>query len=182
MKFRRWLNVEQPAYDHAYVRVSNDGVNWVTVWQNTAEVADAAWSLAEFDISAVADRRARCIRALDHGQHRVQLAVLGLEPRRNRDHGAPALAGHRRRRPAAGRRPRLRPLSPQPVQPLTEVRFDLPTAGPARLAVYDVRGHLVKVLSDGELPAGEHAAVWDGTDARGRAMSSGSYVFRLTAG
>ena len=58
LRFRRWLGVEQPAYDHAYVRVSNDNVNWTTVWQNGAEVADAAWSLQEFDISSVADHQA----------------------------------------------------------------------------------------------------------------------------
>jgi hypothetical protein len=55
LKFRRYLNVEQPTYDHAYVRVSNDGSTWTTVWQNTAEVTDSAWTLAEYDIAAVAD-------------------------------------------------------------------------------------------------------------------------------
>lgn len=55
LRFYRWLGVEQPAYDHAYVRVSNDGVNWTTVWQNDAEIADTAWTLVEYDISAVAD-------------------------------------------------------------------------------------------------------------------------------
>jgi len=55
LKFWRWLNVEQPVYDHAYVRVSNDGVNWTQVWTNTAEVTDASWSQVEYDISTVAD-------------------------------------------------------------------------------------------------------------------------------
>ncbi len=55
LKFRRYLNVEQPTYDHAYVRVSNDGTTWTTVWQNTAEVTDSSWSQVEYDISAVAD-------------------------------------------------------------------------------------------------------------------------------
>ncbi len=58
LKFWRWLNVEQPAYDHAYVRVSNDGSSWTTVWQNTAEVTDSSWSQMEYDISAVADGEA----------------------------------------------------------------------------------------------------------------------------
>ena len=55
LKFRRWLGVEQPTYDHAYVRVSNDGLNWTTVWENSAEIAENDWSLQEYDISAVAD-------------------------------------------------------------------------------------------------------------------------------
>ncbi len=57
LSFWRWLGVEQPSYDHAYVWVSNDGSNWTMIWQNTAEVADTAWTYQEFDISAVADNQ-----------------------------------------------------------------------------------------------------------------------------
>jgi len=181
LKFRRWLNVEQPAYDHAYIRVSNDGVNWTTIWQNTAEVVDAAWSLAEFDISAVADEQGTVyvrwtMGSTDSswqysGWNLDEVEIWGLQRSQGTGAGDPPRTGAS-----------LRPLSPNPFNPRTEVRFDLPEAGAARLAVYDVRGHLVKVLSDGDLPAGEHAVLWDGTDAHGRAMSSGSYVFRLTAG
>ncbi|MBU0641451.1 MAG: hypothetical protein KKB50_21530 [Planctomycetes bacterium] len=55
LRFWRWLGVEQAAYDHAYVRVSTDGSNWTTVWQNGGEVADYSWTQVEMDISAVAD-------------------------------------------------------------------------------------------------------------------------------
>ena len=55
LKFWCWLGVEQPAYDHAYERVSNDGSNWTTVWENNGEVADSQWVEMEIDISAVAD-------------------------------------------------------------------------------------------------------------------------------
>lgn len=58
VKFWRWLGVEQPSYDHAYFSVSNDGVNWTTVWQNTGEVADTEWTRVEYDVSAVADGQA----------------------------------------------------------------------------------------------------------------------------
>jgi hypothetical protein len=57
LRFWRWLGVEQPAYDHAYVRVSNNGSTWTTIWQNTAQIADTAWSQQQFDISAVADNQ-----------------------------------------------------------------------------------------------------------------------------
>ena len=55
LKFRRWLNVERNLYDHAYVRVSNNGSSWTTVWENGVEVTDSSWGLYEYDISAVAD-------------------------------------------------------------------------------------------------------------------------------
>ena len=56
LKFRRWLGVEQPIYDHAYLKVSTDNINWDTiVWQNTGEITETLWSLREYDISSVAD-------------------------------------------------------------------------------------------------------------------------------
>jgi len=55
--FWRWLGVEQPAYDHAALRVSNDGVSWSTIWQNSATITDSTWLPQEFDISAVADNQ-----------------------------------------------------------------------------------------------------------------------------
>lgn len=57
LRFWRWLGVEQPAYDHAYVRVSNNGSTWTTVWQNTAQVADNAWVQQSFDISSIANNQ-----------------------------------------------------------------------------------------------------------------------------
>ncbi|MBD3257170.1 hypothetical protein GF377_01960 [candidate division GN15 bacterium] len=55
LTFWRWLGVEQPTYDHAYIRVSTDGTNWTTVWENAAEVADEEWVECTFDISDIAD-------------------------------------------------------------------------------------------------------------------------------
>jgi len=54
--FMKWLNVEQPAYDHAYIDVSaDDGTTWVEVWTNSAEVANNSWSLDSYDISEIVD-------------------------------------------------------------------------------------------------------------------------------
>jgi hypothetical protein len=57
LHFWRWLGVEQPLYDHAYVRVSNNGTSWVTVWENASEIADGSWAEMDLDISAVADNQ-----------------------------------------------------------------------------------------------------------------------------
>ncbi len=55
LKFKRFLNVEQPAYDHAYVRVSTNGTTWTDLWTNGSEITDSSWQTVEYDISAVAD-------------------------------------------------------------------------------------------------------------------------------
>lgn len=57
LSFYRWLNVEQPAYDHAYIQVSNDGTNWSTIWENSEEITDSRWTPQTFDISVIADNQ-----------------------------------------------------------------------------------------------------------------------------
>ncbi|RLC50199.1 MAG: hypothetical protein DRZ79_04770, partial [Candidatus Cloacimonadota bacterium] len=56
LSFMNWLGIEQPAYDHAYIEVSNDnGSTWLSVWENTTTISDNSWSLESYDISAFAD-------------------------------------------------------------------------------------------------------------------------------
>src|SRR5262245_8502255 len=64
----------------------------------------------------------------------------------------------------------------------TSISFRLPEGTKANLRVYDLAGHLVRVLVDGWLPAGDHFARWDGRDRSGNAMGSGVYFYRLEAG
>lgn len=72
--------------------------------------------------------------------------------------------------------------APNPFNPRTTVSFDLPAAGPGRLAVFDASGRLVRVLVDGHLPAGPQSVVWDGRDRAGREVGSGGYVVRIEHG
>jgi aminopeptidase N len=77
----------------------------------------------------------------------------------------------------------LEPSYPNPFNPQTVIPFRLAAAGRVTLTLYDARGRLVVELADSELPAGRHAIRWDGRDASGRAMPSGTYLARLvTAG
>ncbi len=55
LTFYRWLGVEQAIYDHAYIRISNNGSTWYNVWQNSGTIYDGAWVYQEFDISTYAD-------------------------------------------------------------------------------------------------------------------------------
>lgn len=71
---------------------------------------------------------------------------------------------------------------PNPFNPQTSIRFQLPEAAAVTLRVYDVLGRQVKTLLAGEMGAGDHEAVWDGTDASGLRVPSGVYLYRLEAG
>jgi hypothetical protein len=68
---------------------------------------------------------------------------------------------------------------PNPFNPSTELRFSLPRAGKVSLRLYDVSGRLVRVIHEGELPAGQHRRRWDGRDDAGRSVASGAYYARL---
>jgi subtilisin family serine protease len=71
---------------------------------------------------------------------------------------------------------------PNPFNPTTRLTFAIPVQSAVRLTIYDLLGRQVRGLLAEELPAGYHAVSWDGTNDRGRAVSSGIYFYRLEAG
>lgn len=71
---------------------------------------------------------------------------------------------------------------PNPANPRVMVAFDAPSAGHARLEIFDPRGRRVRTLIDGHVPAGASTIAWDGTDARGRAAATGVYHVVLRHG
>lgn len=73
----------------------------------------------------------------------------------------------------------LCPAVPNPFNPSTTLSFELPSSGQARLSVFDVSGRLIRTLVDGSLPPGKHEVVWDGRDASGRDVGSGTYLGQL---
>ncbi|MBL7047249.1 MAG: T9SS type A sorting domain-containing protein, partial [Candidatus Marinimicrobia bacterium] len=68
---------------------------------------------------------------------------------------------------------------PNPFNPVTTIRYDLPEQSHVTLVIYDLLGREVKELVSGELVSGYHKAVWDGTDSFGRPVSAGVYFYRL---
>ncbi len=76
----------------------------------------------------------------------------------------------------------LSPNVPNPFNPSTRIAYSLAAAGTVRLAVYSLDGRLVRTLVTGEQAAGPHDVTWDGCDADGRAVASGTYVCRIEAG
>jgi len=72
--------------------------------------------------------------------------------------------------------------SPNPFASRTLIRFAMPASQTVQVAVYDVRGHRVRVLADGVMPAGQHVVGWDGRDLQGGTLASGTYFVRLQSG
>jgi hypothetical protein len=76
--------------------------------------------------------------------------------------------------------PMLLPAAPSPFVEHTAIPFVLPRAGEARLALFDLRGRLVRVLLAGPAVAGRSSARWDGRDEDGREVAAGAYFVRLS--
>ncbi len=64
----------------------------------------------------------------------------------------------------------------------TTIRFSLPQVAFAELAVFTLQGEQVRLLASQVLAPGSHTFRWDGRDESGRALASGTYVYRLKAG
>jgi uncharacterized delta-60 repeat protein len=77
---------------------------------------------------------------------------------------------------------RLEEAFPNPLVRESVIAFDLTTAQPVRVRLFDVGGRLVRTLADGSFAAGRHRRVWDGTDDHGTRVAAGVYFARLDAG
>jgi len=66
---------------------------------------------------------------------------------------------------------------PNPFNPTTKIKFDIPKASYVKLIVYDVLGREIKTLVNEKLNAGRYDVNWDGSD-----YPSGVYIYKLVAG
>jgi hypothetical protein len=84
--------------------------------------------------------------------------------------------------PVAARSIVLHRNYPNPFNPVTTIRFDLPHPAHVRLCVYTVKGEFVTTLVDRRMPGGRSEIVWTARDSRERAISSGIYFYCLVSG
>ncbi len=71
---------------------------------------------------------------------------------------------------------------PNPFNPNTVISFAIPGSESVELKIYNIRGQAVRTLIDGQMAPGRHTVQWDGRDDRGDAVSSGVYLYRISAG
>lgn len=72
---------------------------------------------------------------------------------------------------------------PNPFNPITNIEFSLPIQKKVSLIVYNTLGQEVVRLVDNELkPAGNYHVIWNGKDANGKMVASGTYLYTLEFG
>lgn len=78
--------------------------------------------------------------------------------------------------------PTLSQNRPNPFNPVTTIDFRLPEPSRVTLAVFNIRGQLVRTLVNETRDSGLHSVTWDGTGGSGHALGSGVYFYRLQTG
>ncbi|MCK9452684.1 MAG: lectin like domain-containing protein [Bacteroidales bacterium] len=173
LKFMRWLGVESPNYDHAYVRVSNDGLNWTTIWANEAEMTAGEWEESVLDISAIADNQETVYLRWTMGStdggwaycgwNIDDVQIFGVDDLTT---GATELTENASLKLAS---------YPNPFLSHTSIEYELSQGTQVSLIIYDVTGRKINTLVDEYQPAGKKQISWNGTDESTRKMNAGIY-------
>ncbi len=71
---------------------------------------------------------------------------------------------------------------PNPFNPQTTIKFQLPSKEYVTLKIYNMRGQLVRTLVSEEMNPGYYDVIWEGRDDQGVLVSNGLYVFQFKAG
>ena len=71
---------------------------------------------------------------------------------------------------------------PNPFNPVTTLRYQLPEANMVTVTIYDMAGREVKNLIDQQQGQGLHNIQWNGTNNLGKAVSAGIYLYQVQSG
>ena len=70
---------------------------------------------------------------------------------------------------------------PNPFNPTTTLRFDLPDISDVTLTIYNMLGQRVRTFNMNDTPAGYHSIKWNATNDYGEQVGAGVYLYQLRA-
>ena len=68
---------------------------------------------------------------------------------------------------------------PNPFNPKTQIRFNLPQRNDVNIIIYNMLGQKVKVFSMINTPAGTHSITWNAANQNGQPLSAGVYLYQM---
>lgn len=77
---------------------------------------------------------------------------------------------------------RLESIYPNPFNPSTTISYSVKDPSMVNLAIYNLRGQIVKNLSNESKQPGNYRLIWDGSSDNGQRVASGTYIVRLRIG
>jgi len=75
----------------------------------------------------------------------------------------------------------LKNCYPNPFNPVTTLRYDLPQDGLVNITIYDMMGRKVKTLVNDSQTAGYKSIRWNATNDRNESVSAGLYLYTIQA-
>ena len=76
---------------------------------------------------------------------------------------------------------KLHDAYPNPFNPTTTLRYDLPDDANVSITIYDLMGRKIRTLVREQMSAGHHASIWNASNDLGSSVSAGVYVYTITA-
>jgi len=71
---------------------------------------------------------------------------------------------------------------PNPFNPVTTLRYDLPEDANVNITIYDMMGRKVKTLINRLQSSGYKSVQWNATNNQGEPVSAGVYLYKIQAG
>jgi hypothetical protein len=76
----------------------------------------------------------------------------------------------------------LYPNYPNPFNPSTKIRFDIPEYSKVSIKVYNILGKEITTMLEKEFSPGSYTLSWEGRDSNGKLLPSGVYLIQLHSG
>ena len=70
---------------------------------------------------------------------------------------------------------------PNPFNPVTTLRYDLPEDALVHITIYDIMGRIVRTLINSQQNAGFKSIQWNATNDAGSPLSAGLYLYKIQA-
>ena len=71
---------------------------------------------------------------------------------------------------------------PNPFNPITTLRYDLPQNEMINITIYDMKGRIIKTLVNSSQTAGHKTIQWNATNDKNKPVSAGLYLYTIQAG
>jgi len=71
---------------------------------------------------------------------------------------------------------------PNPFNPTTTIKYQLPKDVRVNVTIYNIQGQVVRSLVNEDQKAGYYTIQWDGRSEAGVSVASGIYIYRINAG
>ena len=70
---------------------------------------------------------------------------------------------------------------PNPFNPVTNIRYDIPELSKVSIDIYNIAGNKVKTLVSKEHQPGRYKVQWNATNESGAPVATGMYIYKIRA-